>query len=112
MEKSAQKVSTSEVRSIRKRMQDTQISAVRQISRTLARWLPPFPRVPFADRLPPAERLVNRNFDRVHDLLEEQREFALGLVDAIRPVTKKFGARERGAELETRASSEEQKEAS
>lgn len=42
---------------------------------------------------PSAKSVVNDNFDRVRRLLEKQRRFTLALVDAVEPVTRKFGAR-------------------
>ncbi len=80
-------------RSISERLQDAQLSAVRRASTAIARLLAPLPRLPFANRLPPAKRVVNANFDRARRLLEHQRKFTLKLVDAVEPVRKKLGAR-------------------
>ncbi len=84
-------------RSIWKRIQAMQLSAVRRASTAIARLLAPLPSVPFADRLPPAKRVVNANFDRARRLLEEQRKFALKLVDAAEPIRKEVGARRKPA---------------
>ncbi len=65
------------------------------MSEAVARLVPPLPRPPLADRLPSAKRLVDDNFDRARRLLENQRRFTLALVEAVEPVTRKVGARER-----------------
>ena len=77
------------------RIQDLQVSAVHRMSEAVARLVPPLPRPPLADRLPSAKRLVDDNFDRARRLLENQRRFTLALVEAVEPVTRKVGARER-----------------
>ena len=59
--------------------------------------LAPLPKLPFADRLPPAKRVVNANFDRARRLLEHQRKFTLKLVDAVEPLRKEVGARRKPA---------------
>ncbi len=78
-------------RSISERLQDVQLSAVRRASTAIARLLAPLPSLPFADRLPPAKRVVNANFDRARRLLEDQRKFILKLVDAAEPIRKASG---------------------
>lgn len=75
------------------RIQDLQISAVRRVSQTVARLLPPLPRPPLADRLPAAKDLVDDNFARARRLLENQHRFALALVEAVEPVTRRIGER-------------------
>ena len=42
---------------------------------------------------PPLSAVSDRDADRVRRLLEKQRRFTLALVDAVEPVTRKFGAR-------------------
>ncbi len=86
-----------EQRSISERLQDAQVSAVRRASTAIARLLAPLPSLPFADRLPPAKRVVNANFDRARRLLEGQRKFTLKLVDAAEPIRKEVGARRKPA---------------
>jgi len=95
MPKSPRRRKTSKSKSPRdlSRLQDLQVSTVRRVSETVARVVPTLPRAPLADRLPSAERVVNDNFNRVHRLLENQRRFALALVDAVEPMRQKFGAR-------------------
>lgn len=65
------------------------------MSEAVARLVPSLPRPALADRLPSAKRLVDDNFDRARRLLENQRRFTLALVEAVEPVTRKVGARER-----------------
>ena len=77
------------------RIQEAQLSAVRRVSKAVARVVPPLPSPPFADRLPAAKRVVDGNFDRAQRLLENQRAFALGLVEAVEPLTGKIGVRKR-----------------
>ena len=77
------------------RIQDLQVSAVHRMSEAVASLVPSLPRPPLADRLPSAKRLVDDNFDRARRLLENQRRFTLALVEAVEPVTRKVGARER-----------------
>jgi hypothetical protein len=72
-------------------IQKAQLSAVRRVSIAVAGVAPPLPSLPFADRLPGAKRVVNWNFDRARRLLENQRAFALGLVEAVEPVTDRDG---------------------
>ena len=84
-------------------IQDAQLSAVRRVSKAVARVVPPLPSPPFADRLPAAKRVVNGNFDRARRLLENQRAFALGFVEAVEPVTSKLGARKRAKRKESQA---------
>ncbi len=69
------------------------MSAVRRVSRAVARVVPPLPRPPLADRFPSAKSIVNDNFDRARRLLENQRQFTLALFDAAEPVSRKIGAR-------------------
>jgi hypothetical protein len=75
------------------RIQDLQVSAVRRVSQTVARILPPLPRAPLADRLPAAKDLVDDGFARAQRLLESQHRFALALVEAVEPVTRRIGER-------------------
>lgn len=75
------------------RIQDLQVSAVRRVSQTVARLLPPLPRPPLADRLPAAKDLVDDSFARARRLLEKQHRFALALVEAVEPVTRRIGER-------------------
>ena len=77
------------------RIQDLQVSAVHRMSEAVARLVPSLPRPLLADRLPSAKQLVDDNFDRARRLLENQRRFTLALVEAVEPVTRKVGARER-----------------
>ncbi len=77
------------------RLQDAQLSAIRRASKAVARVVPQLPRPPLADRLPTANRAVNRSFDRAQRLLENQRAFAFGLVEALKPLTSKIGPRKR-----------------
>jgi hypothetical protein len=95
MPKSPQRRKTVKSRSPRdlSRLQDLQVSTLRRVSDTVARVVPPLPRAPLTDRLPSAESVVNDNFARAHRLLENQRRFALALVDAVEPMRQKFGAR-------------------
>ncbi len=95
MPKSPRRTKTSQARSTQSlsRLQDVQVSAVRRISQAATRLVPALPQPPLADRLPSAKSVVNDNFDRVRRLLENQRRFTLALVDAVEPVTRKFGAR-------------------
>ena len=95
MPKSAQRTETSQSGSMShlNRIQDLQVSAVRRVSEAVARLVPPLPRPALAARLPGAIGLVNGNFDRAHRVLENQRRFALALVEAVEPVTRKVGER-------------------
>ena len=87
-------------RGISKRIQNAQLSAVHRISKMMARLLPSFPILPFADRLPSAERVINSNFDRGQRLLEQQRQFALGLVEAVQLLrSKRAGPKRRRQQL-------------
>jgi hypothetical protein len=63
------------------------------VSEAVAKLVPPLPRPPLAARLPGPIGLVNGNFDRAHRVLENQRRFALALVEAVEPVTRKVGER-------------------
>ena len=90
-------------RSILERLQDVQLSAVRRASTAIARLMAPLPSLPFVDRLPPAKRVVNTNFDRAKRLLEHQRKFTLKLVDAVEPIRKEVGARASGRSSRPRA---------
>ena len=69
------------------------MSAVRRVSRVVARVVPPLPSLPLAGRLPSARSVVNDNFDRARRQLENQRRFTLALLDAAKPVRRKIGVR-------------------
>lgn len=75
------------------RIQDLQVSAVRRVSQTIGRLLPPLPRPPLADWLPAPKDLVDDNFARARRLLENQHRFALALVEAVEPATRRIGER-------------------
>ena len=75
------------------RIQGLQVSAVRSVSETVARLLPPLPRPPLVDRLPTAKDFVDESFARARRLLENQHRFALALVEAAEPATRRIGER-------------------
>ncbi len=85
------------------RLQDAKLSAIRRASKAVARVVPQLPRPPLADRLPTANRAVNRSFDRAQQLLENQRAFAFGLVEALEPLTSKIGPRKRAKRKQSTA---------
>ncbi len=85
------------------RLQDAQLSAIRRVSKAVARVVPQLPRPPLADRLPTANRAVNGSFDRAQRLLENQRAFAFGLVEALKPLTSKIGPRKRAKRKQSTA---------
>ena len=65
------------------------VSTVSSVSETIGGWLPQLPQFPFAERLPKPTEIVKTYFDFVQDLTKAQRDYALGLIDAVAPVTEK-----------------------
>ncbi|MGH9015032.1 MAG: hypothetical protein ACRDZ1_14010 [Acidimicrobiia bacterium] len=67
-----------------KNRQDAVVKAVRTVSERL----PEPPELPFSDWLPEPGEVVRRYFDYAEKLLANQRDFAIGLVEASRPAAK------------------------
>ncbi len=63
--------------------------AVSTASEWAADFIPQLPEVPFTDRIPAPRELTKVYFDFAANLTKLQRDYALGLLDAIEPVTRK-----------------------
>ena len=65
------------------------VDAVGAASEWTAGVLPQLPEAPYADRIPAPRELTKVYFDFVSDLTKLQRDYAMGLIDAVEPVTRK-----------------------
>jgi hypothetical protein len=72
-----------------KQVQDATIPVVESLSEAIARVVPQLPKIRIARPLAEPERAVKRGFDVAERILENQREFALRLVDALAPLRRK-----------------------
>jgi hypothetical protein len=69
--------------------QDTVVDALRSWTVTVQSVTPSFPKVnlPYADRLPKPETLVNEAYDFAEQLLSAQRKFANDVLQVAAPLT-------------------------
>lgn len=65
------------------------VDAVSTASEWAGEFIPQLPEAPYSDRIPTPRELTKVYFDFVGDLTKLQRDYALGLLDAIEPVTRK-----------------------
>lgn len=65
------------------------VEAVRKIAERAEGVVPETPAVPYGDKLPSVDELVETNFDFAHKLLAQQKEFAGALLAAAKPVSDK-----------------------
>jgi hypothetical protein len=74
-----------------KKVQSSVISAVSQVSETVADYVPDLKGVlPFLDRLPAPKDLATAYFDFAGKFLDAQRDYTMALIDAMSPVTEKI----------------------
>ena len=66
------------------------LTAVRSMSEQVAGFLPELPAVPFVELIPAPREIVKSTFNVVDRVVDGQRRFADGFVDAIAPVTTKL----------------------
>jgi hypothetical protein len=65
------------------------VDAVSTASEWAGDMIPQLPELPYAERIPAPRELTKVYFDFVTNLTKLQKDYALGLLDAIEPVTKK-----------------------
>jgi hypothetical protein len=68
---------------------DRNASTITQIGQSIADALPELPAVPFASRLPSGEQVVRQTFAVADRLLQIQREYALKVAEALKPLREK-----------------------
>jgi regulator of protease activity HflC (stomatin/prohibitin superfamily) len=71
--------------------QQAVVEAVRTSAKTAEKTIPETPALPFADKLPTPQEIVQMSFGFAEELLKAQREFAENLLTAATPVLKKTG---------------------
>lgn len=72
-----------------KQAQDMTVSAVSTVTGLVGGILPELPAIPFAARLPQPEALVKTGFGIAENVLKTNKQYALGLVQALEPITGK-----------------------
>ena len=75
-----------------KQAQDITVATISAAADTLAGFVPDLPEVPWADRLPNPKEAVTSTYGFVTAVLEANRNYALQVIDALQPLTKKSPA--------------------
>lgn len=71
--------------------QQAVVEAVRTSAKTVEKTIPETPAVPFGDKLPTPQEIIETSFGFAEELLKAQREFAENLLTAVMPLLKKTG---------------------
>jgi hypothetical protein len=73
-----------------KRVQEFAIETLSSISEAVEPYVPELREyIPFADNLPSPKQLVSAYFDLAEKWMKSQRDYSIGLLEAIAPVTDK-----------------------
>jgi len=72
-----------------KRVQGQAISTLSDVSATVGEYIPEL-ELPFADSVPQPKEIASAYFGLAEKWLKAQKEYTLGLIDAVSPVTEKF----------------------
>jgi hypothetical protein len=84
------KESAEQVLDAAKSVQRLVLSTVSNVCETVGEYVPELPEIPFSDQIPTARETTNAYFDLAEDWMKSQREYSLGLIDAVSPVTDKL----------------------
>jgi hypothetical protein len=91
------------------------ISGLRMVTEQVALMLPELPSMPFAELVPAPREIIRASFAVADRIVDSQRRFADGLVDALAPVTNKLmpwtKGRESGKPSEGKAMQSQRSEA-
>jgi hypothetical protein len=65
------------------RLRDLQVAALERVREATQRFVPELPELPFADRVPSPRSIARANFALAETLLDAQKRYTLGLLDAL-----------------------------
>ncbi len=82
------------------RLRKAQVDAVERVRDAAQRFVPELPELPFADRIPSAHTIARANFALAETLLQAQKRYTLGLLDAFSGSARKSRVRVAKAESE------------
>jgi hypothetical protein len=82
------------------RLRNLQVDALERARDFAGRYLPELPELPFASRPPAPQAIARANFALAETLLEAQKRYTLGLLDAIAGPARRSRARHARTESE------------
>jgi hypothetical protein len=82
------------------RLRNLQVDAVERVRDFAERYLPELPELPFVGRLPAPQAIARANFALAETLLQAQKRYTLGLLDALAGHARRSRARHARTESE------------
>ena len=73
-----------------KQAQDLTVTAISTVTGLVGGFLPSFPPLPLASKLPQPEAVVKTTFSIAEDVLKTNKQYALNIVHALQPLTGKI----------------------